>query len=100
MINLFIGFLSCSSLNSSGEDYCVSYFLYHTLAHLTFYVIAFQHALLPTKITFIVMLIGLGHSILAMSGYEPPEILYYIATDRSQPYVHKELKRTRHRIRT
>jgi hypothetical protein len=37
--------------------------------------------------------------ILAMSGYEPPEILYYIATDRSQPYVHKELKRTRHRIR-
>ncbi len=38
-------------------------------------------------------------AILAMSGYEPPEILYYIATDRSQPYVHKELKRTRHRIR-
>ena len=38
-------------------------------------------------------------AILAMSGYQPPEILYYIATDRSQPYVHKELKRTRHRIR-
>lgn len=38
-------------------------------------------------------------AILAMSGYELPEILHYIATDRSQPYVHKELKRTRHRIR-
>ena len=37
--------------------------------------------------------------VLAISGYEPPEILYHIATDRSQPYVHKELKRTRHRIR-
>ncbi len=36
---------------------------------------------------------------LAMSGYRPPEILYHIATDRSQPYVHKEYKRTRHRIR-
>lgn len=38
-------------------------------------------------------------AILAMSGYEPPDILYYIATDRTQPFVHKELKRTRHRIR-
>ncbi len=38
-------------------------------------------------------------AILAMSGYEPPEILYYIATDRTTPYVHKELKRTRHRMR-
>ncbi len=37
--------------------------------------------------------------ILAVSGYEPPEILYHIATDRSEPYVHRELKRTRHRIR-
>lgn len=40
-----------------------------------------------------------GTSFLAMSGYEPPEILYHIATDRSQPYVHREYKRTRHRIR-
>ncbi|MFQ5639290.1 MAG: hypothetical protein ACE5IR_15005 [bacterium] len=38
-------------------------------------------------------------AILAMSGYVPSEILYRIATDRSQSYVHKELKRTRHRIR-
>lgn len=37
--------------------------------------------------------------ILAISGYEPPEILYHIATDRTKPYIHKELKRTRHRIR-
>ncbi len=37
--------------------------------------------------------------ILALSGYRPPEILYHIANDRSQPYVHKELKRTRHRLR-
>jgi len=37
--------------------------------------------------------------ILAISGYTPPEILYHLATDRSQPYYHKELKRTRHRIR-
>ena len=40
-----------------------------------------------------------GSIILAISGYEPPEILYHIATDRSTPYVHRELKRTRHRIR-
>ncbi|NND70057.1 MAG: hypothetical protein HKN43_00600 [Rhodothermales bacterium] len=40
-----------------------------------------------------------GAFILALSGYEPPEILHHIATDRSQPYIHKELKRTRHRIR-
>ena len=37
--------------------------------------------------------------ILAVSGYEPPAVLYHIATDRSEPYVHRELKRTRHRIR-
>lgn len=37
--------------------------------------------------------------ILAISGYAPPQILHHIATDRSEPYVHKELKRTRHRIR-
>lgn len=40
-----------------------------------------------------------GGILLAMSGYQPPEVLYRIATDRSQPYVQKELKRTRHRIR-
>jgi hypothetical protein len=37
--------------------------------------------------------------VLALSGYRPPEILYHIANDRSEPYVHKELKRTRHRLR-
>lgn len=37
--------------------------------------------------------------ILAQSGYVPPLILYQIATDRSRPYVHREYKRTRHRIR-
>jgi hypothetical protein len=38
-------------------------------------------------------------AILAMSGYRVPEIIHRIATDRSTPYVHRELKRTRHRIR-
>jgi hypothetical protein len=37
--------------------------------------------------------------ILAMSGYEPPPILYRIAHNRAQPYVNRELKRTRWRIR-
>ena len=37
--------------------------------------------------------------ILALSGYEPPGVLRRIATDRSSPYLHRELKRTRHRIR-
>ena len=37
--------------------------------------------------------------ILAVSGYEPPPILHYIASDRSEPYVHREAKRTRHRFR-
>ncbi|HMB91433.1 MAG TPA: hypothetical protein VKP65_11335 [Rhodothermales bacterium] len=37
--------------------------------------------------------------ILAISGYEPPEVLYHIGTDRAESYLHKELKRTRHRIR-
>lgn len=41
----------------------------------------------------------LGAMILAMSGYEPPAMLGGMATDRSAPYVHRELKRTRHRIR-
>lgn len=40
-----------------------------------------------------------GALILAMSGYVPPPVLYYIGTDRSAPYVHRELKRTRRRIR-
>ncbi len=33
------------------------------------------------------------------SGYEPPEILKKIATDRSHPYTHYERKRTRNRWR-
>ena len=37
--------------------------------------------------------------IAAVSGYEPPPILHAIATDRSAPYTHRELKRTRHRFR-
>ena len=37
--------------------------------------------------------------ILGLSGYEPTPILYGMATDRSAPYLQRELKRTRHRIR-
>ncbi len=33
------------------------------------------------------------------SGYEPPEVIRRIASDRSQPYTHFERKRTRHRWR-
>lgn len=40
-----------------------------------------------------------GAMILAMSGYEPPKILHEIGTDRSTPYVHRERKRTRDRLR-
>ena len=52
---------------------------------------------------------GLGHPLephsgyamyyLVASGYEPPEILKKIATDRSHPYTHYERKRTRNRWR-
>jgi hypothetical protein len=52
------------------------------------------------------LLFGLGPFVpsgeslqLALSGYRPPEILHRIALDRAEPYVHRELKRTRHRIR-
>lgn len=37
--------------------------------------------------------------IVALSGYAPPTILQRIATDRSESYVHRELKRTRWRMR-
>ena len=37
--------------------------------------------------------------ILAMSGYTPPEVIRRIATDRTHSYLHRERKRTRHRIR-
>ncbi len=37
--------------------------------------------------------------LLAMSGYVPPPILHRIAHDRGEPYVHRELKRTRWRLR-
>ena len=37
--------------------------------------------------------------ILALSGYALPEVIRRMATDRSTPYIHRELKRTRHRIR-
>lgn len=55
------------------------------------------------------LLFGLGHPpepisgyamyYLVASGYEPPEVLKLIATDRSQPYTHYERKRTRNRWR-
>ncbi|MBL8235490.1 MAG: hypothetical protein JNL98_43755 [Bryobacterales bacterium] len=35
----------------------------------------------------------------AASAYLPPEVIHRIATDRSQAYVHREQKRTRHRWR-
>ena len=54
-------------------------------------------------------LFGLGHAMeppgnyvtyyLLASGYEPPEVLKRIATDRSKPYTHYERKRTRNRWR-
>ncbi len=37
--------------------------------------------------------------IVALSGYHIPEIVYHIANDRSKPYIMKEKKRTRFRIR-
>jgi hypothetical protein len=37
--------------------------------------------------------------LLAISGYTPPEAVFAAGTDRSTPFVHRELKRTRHRIR-
>jgi hypothetical protein len=56
------------------------------------------------------LLFGLGHTstpaaapagniLLALSGYVPPPILERVARDRDQPYVEKELKRTRWRMR-
>ena len=36
---------------------------------------------------------------LALSGYRPPEVIRRIATDRSRPALHRQLKRTRHRLR-
>ena len=35
----------------------------------------------------------------AMTSYKLPEIIYYIARDRSEPYIHKERKRVRNVIR-
>ncbi|MFC1725053.1 hypothetical protein ACFL4T_05455 [candidate division KSB1 bacterium] len=37
--------------------------------------------------------------IAALSGYRLPQIIYHIAQDRSDPYVHKEKKRVRNIIR-
>lgn len=52
------------------------------------------------------LLFGVGENqpngtiqILAMSGYTPPPILWRVAHDRAQPYVERELKRTRWRMR-
>ncbi len=40
-----------------------------------------------------------GAKLIALSGYVPPPILERIARDRAQPYVERELKRTRWRLR-
>lgn len=40
-----------------------------------------------------------SNTLVALSGYTPPPILYRIAHDRNEAYVHKELKRTRWRLR-
>jgi hypothetical protein len=40
-----------------------------------------------------------ANTILALSGYRPPPILERVARDRSRPYVERELKRTRWRLR-
>ena len=52
------------------------------------------------------LLFGLGEYqynanavLLAISGYEPPPILHRVAHDRRAPYVNRELKRTRWRVR-
>lgn len=37
--------------------------------------------------------------LLLMAGYEPSAWLHALATDRSRDYIHKERKRTRHRMR-
>jgi len=36
---------------------------------------------------------------LLAANYDLPEVIYQIGTDRSRPYLHRELKRTRHRWR-
>ncbi|MCF7689476.1 MAG: hypothetical protein K9M98_10630 [Cephaloticoccus sp.] len=40
-----------------------------------------------------------ANTLLALSGYVPPPILERVARDRDQPYVERELKRTRWRMR-
>jgi len=40
-----------------------------------------------------------GNMVMAMSSYTPPPIILRIAQDRDNPYVHRELKRTRWRLR-
>ncbi len=40
-----------------------------------------------------------GSLIAALSSYRLPEVIYHIATDRSEPYVHLERKRIRNIIR-
>ena len=40
-----------------------------------------------------------GNILLALSGYVPPPILERVARDRDEPYVERELKRTRWRMR-
>jgi len=41
----------------------------------------------------------IGNIAVALSGYTPPPILFRIAQDRNNPYIHRELKRTRWRLR-
>ena len=40
-----------------------------------------------------------ANTLIALSGYRPPPILERVARDRSRPYVERELKRTRWRLR-
>lgn len=40
-----------------------------------------------------------GNILIALSGYTPPPILFRIANGRDEAYVHRELKRTRWRLR-
>jgi hypothetical protein len=70
-----------------------------TLSYLLFGNVPFE----PTGINCVLPRIGYRpHAtamIVAMSGYEPSSVMHAIGTDRSEPYVHRELHRVRHRIR-
>jgi hypothetical protein len=78
-------------------------------AHSRVYERALLEKASATSTDFGWVLFGLGHHpqpvsgyvlyYLLAGGYEPPEILQRIASDRSRPYTHYERKRTRNRWR-